>query len=74
MAEREYNEEIQELKKSEEKRKLSREMIKKKRILFANPLVEKVGQPNEAPEDIEVEEGPREKGRLDLSIHKTRRK
>ena len=80
MAEREYNEEIQELKKSAEKRKLSRrkrtieEMIRKRRNLFANPEVGKVGQPNEAPEDIEVEEGPREKGWLDLSSHKKRRK
>ena len=61
MAEREYNEEIQELKMSAEKRKLSKrkrtieEMIRKRRILFANPEVGKVGQPNEAPEDIEVE-------------------
>ena len=49
-------------------------MIRKRRILFDNPEVGKVGQPNEAPEDIEVEEGPREKGWLDLSSHKKRRK
>ena len=47
MAEREYNEEIQELKKSAEKRKLSRrkriieEMIRKRRNLFANQKVGK---------------------------------
>ena len=34
-------------------------MIKKKRILFANPEVGKVGQPKEALEDLEVEEGQR---------------
>ena len=65
MAKRENNEEIQRLKNSAEKRKLSRrkrkidEILSKKRILFVNPEVGKVGQPNEAPEDIEVEEGPR---------------
>ena len=80
MAERENNEEIQRLKNSAEKRKLSRrkrkidEILSKKRILFANPEMGKVGQPNDAPEDIEVEEGPREKGWLDLSSHKKRRK
>ena len=49
-------------------------MIRKGRILFANPEVGKVGQPNGAPEDKEVEEGPREKGWFDLSSHKKKRK
>ena len=54
MAERENNGEIQRLKNSAEKRKLSRrkrkidEILSKKRILFANPEAWKVSQPNEA--------------------------
>ena len=48
-------------------------MIRKKRILFSNPEVGKIGQPNEAPEDIGVEEGPLEKGWLELSSHKKRK-
>ena len=49
-------------------------MIRKRRNLFANPEVGKVGQSNEAPEDIDVEEGPREKGWLALSSHKKKEK
>ena len=80
MAEREYNEDIQRLKDSAEKRKLTRrqkkvdEIISKRRKLFANPDEGKVGQSSEAQEDIEFEEDPREKGWLNLSSHRKRRK
>ena len=80
MAEREYNEDTQRLKDSAEKRKLTRrqkkvdEIISKRRKLFANQDEGKVGQSNKAPEDIEVEEDPREKGWLNLSSHRKRRK
>ena len=80
MAEREKNEDTQRLKDLAEKRKLTRrqkkvdEIISKRRKLFANQDEGKVGQFNEAPEDIEVEEDPREKGWLNLSSHRKRRK